>query len=50
MIQFFRYVIYNRVFNYMRLGWMVAADLGPPHSEYSCLMCWPCSCKCVEPV
>jgi hypothetical protein len=48
-IQFLRYVRHERVMDYMRLGWMWAADLGDYHSEWSCLMCWPCSCKCVEP-
>lgn len=46
----FRYVRHDDVLTYARLGWMIAvADLGPPHNQYSTLMCWPCQCKCREP-
>lgn len=46
----YRYVIHERVTDYLRLGWAIAADLGPVHGHWSLLMCWPCECKCVEPV
>jgi hypothetical protein len=49
MIQYFRYVQYERVEAYHQLGWYVVADLGAPHNEHSCLMAWPCKCECVEP-
>ncbi len=45
----FRYVLHERVIAYMRVGWMWCADLGLPHSQYGCLMMWPCKCECVEP-
>lgn len=48
-ISFFRYVLYERVEDYFRLGWAFAADLGPVHGQYSVLMAWPCQCKLVEP-
>jgi hypothetical protein len=35
--------------DYLRLGWMVAADLGPVHGEYSVLMAWPCTCNPAMP-
>jgi hypothetical protein len=40
-----RYVIHERVEDYLRLGWMVLAPLG----EWSILMGWPCQCKPAEP-
>jgi hypothetical protein len=39
----FKYVIYARVEDYHRRGWMIVADLGLPHSNYSVLM-WRCDC------
>lgn len=45
----FRYVLHERVRDFIMLGWLECADLGPPHNEYSVLMCWPCQCKYVEP-
>lgn len=45
----YRYVPHGRVRAYEALGWLWAADLGPIHGEWSCLMWWPCQCKCVEP-
>lgn len=45
----YRYVVHERVVEYLKLGWWIAcADLGP-HGYYSVLMNWPCSCKMVEP-
>lgn len=46
----FRYVIHERVLLYFQVGWMFAADLGPTHGEWSCLLVWPCQCRCVEPL
>jgi hypothetical protein len=45
----FCYVLHERVRGYELLGWMWAADLGEYHGQYSCLMVWPCACRCVEP-
>jgi hypothetical protein len=50
MIQFYRFVVHERVLASLRLGWMFVADLGPPRHAYALLMCWPCSCKLVEPL
>ena len=41
-----RYVIHERVEDYLRLGWMALAPLG----EWSILMGWPCQCKPAEPL
>ena len=50
MIGYFRYVPHHRMLDYFRVGWMWDADLGPVHGQWSCLMSWPCNCKCVEPI
>lgn len=47
--RFFRYVLHERIADYLQLGWMLCAPLGPPHDEYAVLMCWLCNCGCVEP-
>lgn len=39
----FRYVRHADVFSFMERGWMVAADLGPTHGQWSVLM-WHCEC------
>jgi hypothetical protein len=46
----YRYVGHDRVLDYFRCGWMWAADLGEYHSDFACLMYWPCQCRCVEPL
>lgn len=38
-----RYVRYPDIDSYHRLGWMVVADLGPTHGQWSVLM-WRCDC------
>jgi hypothetical protein len=45
----FRYVLIERIADYQRLGWTVAADLGPVHGQWSVLMEWLCACRMVEP-
>jgi hypothetical protein len=37
----FRYVLHRKVEEYLKLGWMFVADLGPHHGAYSVLM-WRC--------
>lgn len=44
-----KYVLHHHVVDHLLLGWMVVADLGPTHGEFSCLMGWCCACKVVEP-
>lgn len=39
----FKYVRFAELENYHRAGWMVVADLGPTHGQWSCLM-WRCDC------
>jgi hypothetical protein len=50
-VRTFRYVLHERREDYERLGWMVVADLGPVHGEWSVLAEFICSCgrACVEP-
>jgi hypothetical protein len=45
----YRYVTHNLVPDYLRLGWMAAADLGPIHGQWSILMFWSCGCAVREP-
>lgn len=39
----FKYVVYDKIDEFHRAGWMVVGDLGPPHNNYSVLM-WKCDC------
>jgi hypothetical protein len=49
MIRTFRYVLWHRLPDYLALGWLPVADLGPTHGEWSTLCEWLCACRCVEP-
>jgi hypothetical protein len=40
-----RYVVHERIEDYLRLGWMWLTPIG----EWSVLMGWPCKCKIAEP-
>ena len=40
----FRYVRWQDVEQYHRLGWMMVAHLGPTHGMWSVLM-WHCGCN-----
>jgi hypothetical protein len=40
----FRYVRWSALEQHLRKGWMVVADLGPPHDTYS-VLCWRCDCE-----
>lgn len=44
----FRYVLHEHIEAFHRRGWMVAADLGPRHGQWSVLM-WHCECGQVKP-
>jgi hypothetical protein len=50
-VRTFRYVLHERVADYERLGWLVVAELGPVHGEWSVLAEYICSCgrACIEP-
>lgn len=43
----FRYVRHERIWDMMREGWMVVADLGATHGQWSVLM-WRCDCPGAE--
>jgi hypothetical protein len=45
----FRYVVHERVEEYMKLGWWIVQTNMQHHGYYSVLMNWPCNCKMVEP-
>lgn len=47
--EFCAFVHHPYVPDWLRLGWMVVADLGPTHGEWSLLMAWICECRCVKP-
>lgn len=44
----FRYVRHSDAYAYMVRGWMVTADLGPTHGQWSVLM-WHYECGEVTP-
>lgn len=44
----FHYVPYRRLQDFLACGWMVVADLGPIHGQYS-VLCWRCDCGEVKP-
>jgi hypothetical protein len=46
----FRYVLHERIADYERLGWLVVAELHPPHGHFSVLMQWLCDCRPTEPL
>jgi hypothetical protein len=45
-----KYVPHRQIEDHLRLGWILLADLGFPHRNWSVLMGWPCQCKLAEPV
>lgn len=47
--KFCAFVGHQNIPQWLKLGWMVIADLGPTHGEYSVLMAWICKCACVKP-
>lgn len=47
--RWFRMVVHERVADYLALGWLQVADLGPIHGEWSVLMQWLCNCPLIEP-
>ena len=46
----FRFVRYDDVPAYERLGWFYYKELPLPHWDYACLMRWLCECSVVEPM
>jgi len=49
-VKTFRYVVHERVLDYLMCGWHIArVDIGH-HSYYSVLLQWLCPCKPVEPL
>jgi hypothetical protein len=50
MTRTFRFVRWHLLPDYLLLGWLPVADLGPPHSQYVTLCEWLCECPCKEPI
>jgi len=48
MTRIFRFVTWPVLEDFLLLGWMVVADLGPTHGEWSCLCEWRCDCRVIE--
>lgn len=44
----FRYARFQDLEKFLQAGWMVVADLGPTHGQWSCLI-WRCDCKEIKP-
>lgn len=40
----YRYARLTAADDFLKLGWCIAAELGPVHGYWSVLMFWPCSC------
>lgn len=46
----FRYVVHERVPDYLRCGWFAHPSLeGSYHGQYSALLEWRCCCPMAEP-
>jgi hypothetical protein len=45
----YRYARISQAEDWLRLGWVVVADLGPAHGQWSVLAYWPCDCKARVP-
>ena len=51
ILGYYRYVPYDRVVDYLDIGWMVASCREHAHMDvYRVILCWPCECRLVEPV
>ena len=37
------------VLDWLRVGWIAVADLGPIHGQYSLGLGWICQCECIKP-
>lgn len=49
-VRHYHYIRRARMEDWLRLGWMIVAELGPVHGEWSVLGWWPCTtCKIVRP-
>jgi hypothetical protein len=47
----YRYVLHDRVPDYLRCGWMALPSLeGTHHGHYSTLCVWLCTCAVSSPV
>lgn len=44
------YIPHSRLQDWLMLGWIVIADLGPVHGQYSVMGEWLCGCKVRVPV
>jgi len=43
------FVVHRQIEDYLRLGWMMVANLGEYHGQFSVLMGWCCQCPCTVP-
>lgn len=39
------YARWDRLADYLALGWVIVAELGPTHGCYSVLAVWLCECR-----
>ena len=39
------YALLDDIDDYLALGWLVVAELGPVHGQYSALAVWLCQCQ-----
>jgi hypothetical protein len=45
----YRYVAWEWLDDYLRLGWCFSFALPPHHAEYGCACEWLCACPIAEP-
>jgi hypothetical protein len=47
----YRYVVYERIDDYLTLGWLIVWPMRPVHyhDRFGVTMEWRCDCKLVEP-
>jgi hypothetical protein len=49
MTRTYRYVAWEWLDDYFRLGWCFSFALPPHHAEYGCACEWLCACPMMEP-
>lgn len=49
MTRTYRYIPIEAASDWLEVGWLIVADLGPYHGQFSLLGEWKCKCPVVEP-
>ena len=46
---YLHYVVWDRIADYERIGWMIVASHAAYHAQWGVIMEWRCGCRCVVP-